>query len=93
MTDWNSVGSDVDAEAICCGEERAQTEGKAFNLEVNLRPNSHLWSCLMTKGIRLQIQAAKTSFLCRTAGLSMRDRVRSSDIQGEAQSRAAASPR
>ena len=25
-------------------EERAEPEGKAFNLQVNLHPDSHLWS-------------------------------------------------
>ena len=29
-------------DAVCCGEERAEPEGKAFNLQVNLHPNSHL---------------------------------------------------
>ena len=42
--DWGSVGSDADAEAVCCGEETAEPEGKAFNLQVNLCAKSHLWS-------------------------------------------------
>ena len=32
----------------------------------------------LTKRIRSQIQAAEMSFLCRVAGCSLRDRVRSS---------------
>ena len=28
----------------CCGKERAEPEGKALNLQVNLRPNPHLLS-------------------------------------------------
>ena len=38
---------------------------------------------VMTERTRSRIQAAKISFLCRVAGLSLRDRVRSSDIRGE----------
>ena len=38
------VGSDVGAEMDCYGEDIAEPEGKTFNLEVNLRHNSHLWS-------------------------------------------------
>jgi len=40
-----------------------------------------LW--VVTERMRLWIQAAKMSFLHRGAGLSLRDRVRSSDIRGE----------
>lgn len=36
-----------------------------------------------TKSVRSWIQAAKMSFLCRGAGLSLIDRVRSSDILRE----------
>ncbi|TWW71120.1 hypothetical protein D4764_17G0006030 [Takifugu flavidus] len=36
---------------------------------------------VMTERTRLQIQAAEMSFLRRVAGLSLRDRVRSSDIR------------
>ena len=42
--DWSSIGSDADAEVVRCGEERAEPEGKALNLQVNLRPNPYLWS-------------------------------------------------
>ena len=42
--DLSSVSSDTDAEAVRCVEERAELEGKAFNLKLNLRPNSPLWS-------------------------------------------------
>ncbi len=40
-----------------------------------------LW--VVTERMRLRIQAAEMSFLCRVAGLSLRDRVRSSDIWRE----------
>ncbi|XP_065817852.1 uncharacterized protein [Labrus bergylta] len=40
-----------------------------------------LW--VVTERMRSRIQAAEISFLRRVAGLSLRDRVRSSDIQGE----------
>ena len=40
--DWGSVGSDEDAEVGCSGEEKAEPEGKAFNLVVNLKPTSDL---------------------------------------------------
>ena len=40
-----------------------------------------LW--VVTKRTRSQISAVKISFLCRVAGLSPRDRVRSSDIKEE----------
>ena len=42
--DWSSVGSDADAEAVCCGDETAEPEDKGFNLQVNLCPNSPIWS-------------------------------------------------
>ncbi|TWW69186.1 R2DM Retrovirus-related Pol polyprotein from type II retrotransposable element, partial [Takifugu flavidus] len=38
---------------------------------------------VMTERTRLRIQAAEMSFLCRVAGLNLRDRVRSSDIREE----------
>ncbi len=38
-----------------------------------------LW--LVTERMRWRIQAAEMSFLCRVAGFSLRDRMRSSDIQ------------
>ena len=41
---WSSIGSEADTEVICGDEERAEPEGQASNLQVNLRPNSHLWS-------------------------------------------------
>lgn len=28
QTDWGSVGSDADAKAVCCGDERAEAEGQ-----------------------------------------------------------------
>ena len=31
------IGSNGDIEAVCCGEERAEPEGKAFNLQVVMR--------------------------------------------------------
>ena len=34
----------MQTEAVCYVEERAESEGKAFNWQVNLCPNSHLWS-------------------------------------------------
>jgi len=40
-----------------------------------------LW--VVTERMRLRIQAAKMNFLCRVVGLSLQDRVRSSDIQRE----------
>ncbi|KAK3510413.1 hypothetical protein QTP70_005909 [Hemibagrus guttatus] len=49
-----------------------------------------LW--VMTERIRSRIQAAEMSFLCRVAGRSLRDRVRSSVPLGGAQSRATAPP-
>ncbi len=46
------------------------------------QPYGHeLW--IVTKKMRLQIQAAEMSFLSRVTGLSRRDRPRSSDIQRE----------
>ena len=38
-----SVGSDSHAKAISCGEERAEPEGKAFDLPVNQGPNFYPW--------------------------------------------------
>ncbi len=40
-----------------------------------------LW--IVTERMRSWIQADEISFLCRVAGLSLRDRVRSSDIRRE----------
>ncbi len=44
-----------------------------------------LWGVLREYGVRMRsrIQAAEMSFLRRVAGLSLRDRVRSSDIWRE----------
>jgi len=42
---------------------------------------NELW--VVTKRVRLRIQLAEMSFLGRVAGLSLRDRVRSSDIRRE----------
>ena len=39
---WGSVDSDAEAEAVCCGEDKAELEGKAFNIQVNLLHNFHL---------------------------------------------------
>ena len=81
--DWGSIGIDADAEAVCCGEERVEPKGKDFNfyrsIYVPTLPYGHeLW--VVTERMRLRIQAAKMSFLCRVAGLNLRDWVRSSDF-------------
>ena len=44
QTNWGSVGSDAVAEAVSCGEERAELKGEALNLQVNPLSNSQLWS-------------------------------------------------
>ena len=75
--DWGRDAVTED-KAVCCGEERAEPEGKHFNLQVNLGPNAEL--LVVTEKIRLQIQAAEMSFLQRVAGLSLGDRMRSLDI-------------
>ena len=66
--DLDHVDSDVDAKVVGWGEERAQSEGEALNLPVPTLPYSHeLW--LVTKRMRLWMQAAEMSFLRRVAGL------------------------
>ncbi len=66
-------------------EEGAELEGKALNLPVHLVPTltygHKLW--VVTERMRLWIQAAKMSFLCKVAGLSLSDGVRSLDIRRE----------
>ena len=59
--------------------KRVEPEGKALCLPSNLRSYSHLW--VMTESIRSRIQADEISFLRRMAGISLRDRVRSSVIR------------
>ena len=82
----------MSSEADCCDEERAEPEGKGFNLEVNLGPIltycHELW--VVTKRMRLQIQAAEFSFFHRVAGVILRDNYEELGHLGEAQSRAAA---
>ena len=65
--DWSSIGSDADTEAVHCGEETAEAEGKALNLQVNLNPT-------------FTYAHFEISFLHRVAGLSLGDRMRSLDI-------------
>lgn len=61
-----------------CGDEGAELEGKLTIFQAiyvsNLIYGREL--CVMTKRMRLWIQATKMSFLCRVSGLSLRDRVR-----------------
>ncbi len=58
----------------CHGEAGVELEGYVPTLTYG----HELW--VVTERTRLQVQAAEMSFLCRVAGLSLRDRVRSSDI-------------
>jgi len=95
------VSCNEGADPVRYGEEGAELKGEAFSLLVHLCSNPHLWSqiLVMTQRMRSWIQVAEMSFLQRGAGLSLRDRGRSSTIRGEelhhlegAQSRAAAPP-
>ena len=67
------------------GEEGAEPQGEALSLPSIYVPaltyGHELW--VVTQRTRSWIEAAEMSFLCRVAGLSLRDRGRSSDIQRE----------
>jgi len=61
--------------------EGAEPEGKALDLPVDLHSHPHLWSWALGSDWKNENegQAAEMSFLSRGSGLSLRDRVRSSD--------------
>ncbi|KAK0153876.1 hypothetical protein N1851_004048 [Merluccius polli] len=68
------IGSDAGIVPDCCV--------KRYLLYVpNLTYGHELW--VVTERTRSRIQAAEMTFLCRVAGLSLRDRVRSLDIRRE----------
>ncbi|KAI3360392.1 hypothetical protein L3Q82_002306 [Scortum barcoo] len=76
-------------------KEGAESERRSSRFTDHIYPRSHLtyghelW--VMTRKDKIAwIQAAEMSFLCRVAGRSLRDRVRSSVTSGGARSRAAA---
>ena len=75
-----------------CDEKRAEPEGKALDLPVIFVPTliygHECW--VMTQRTRSRVQAAKMGFLRRVAGVSLRDRVRSSVILEGLGGRAAA---
>lgn len=72
-----SICSCVDATVVCCCKERPEPEGEALNLPISQRPSSVGTTC----GQWPKNEVAKMSFLRWVAGLSLRDRVRGSDIQ------------
>ncbi len=37
------IGAAADVEPVSCGEEKAELEGEALNLPINLHSNPHLW--------------------------------------------------
>lgn len=76
MDSWIGATSGVDAVLIHCGEDRTESQGEALNLSIYLYPNLHLWSLAKTKGHEYKRPKGVSS-----AGLSLRDGVRSSDIQ------------
>ena len=52
--------------------KRAEPQGKALDLPVDLRSYPHLWSRgLMTEKTRSRVQAAEISFIRRVAGVSL----------------------
>ena len=59
-----------------CDERRAEPQGKALDLPVNLRSYPHLrsWGMRDDQKMRLWVQAAERSFLRRVAGVSLRNR-------------------
>jgi len=73
-TDRGFVSSNEGAAPVCCGEEGAEPEGEAFSFSFR----SQIW--VLTQRMRSWIQAAEMSSLQRGAGLSLRDRGRSSTI-------------
>ena len=80
--DWWGVCSNAAAVLVHCGEGGGEPEGEALNLPAHLRSNSHGHKLLVvTERTRSWIGAAQMSFLRRVAGLSLRDKVRSSDTQ------------
>ena len=80
--DWGSVSGDANAEVVCCGEERAESECKAIYRSIYLPTLTYGDELrVVTERIRSRIQVIEMSFLCRVSGLSLRDRVRSLDIR------------
>ncbi len=61
------------------GEERAEPEGKAFSLPVDLRPNPHLWSQALDSDLKNEITDTSDTKVSSTGWLSPR----SSDIRRE----------
>ena len=68
-----------------CAKKRAEQEGKVVDLPVNFRFYPRLWSegWVMTEITRLHVQLDEMGLHRRVAGLSLRDRVRSSVIRKE----------
>lgn len=42
--DQGGIGSNADTVLVCCGEERAEPQGKALNLLLHACPSPYLWS-------------------------------------------------
>lgn len=62
-----------------CREEGAKLESRTLNLLVNLGPNPHIWSRAQGNDQKNEIAGLSVD----VSGLSLRDRLRSSDIQRE----------
>lgn len=76
---WISV---VSAVIGCYAEKRAEPEGKAFDLLVNLHSNPHIWSQALSNDQKNETAHTNSSmsFLCSVSGPSLRAGVRSSDV-------------
>lgn len=78
QADWGGIWSDADA--VCCGEERAEYESKAVDLAVyipTLTCGHKLW--VVTERIRSQVQVMEMSFLRMVSSFSLRNGVRTSE--------------
>lgn len=75
------LGSVGDSVLVCCcgGELREELSVALLTFVPNLTYGLKL--CVVTKTTRLRIQALRTSFLRREAGLFLRVRLRSSVLQ------------
>lgn len=64
-----------------CGDKEVESERKAFHLQFSLPSLPHRYSSAL--GNDQKKQTEEINFLCGVAGLTLRERARSSDIRRE----------
>lgn len=72
QVDCCSISSNADIVPECYGEEGAESEGKGFDLPVDLLSNPHPWSWALGSDRNNEIvDTSSWNFLCRMAGLGI----------------------